>query len=407
MSIHYIWSNMNQRELALNILYKTIKDSSYSNLLMRKELNKLPEIQRGFVTNLVNGTIRKYEYLYSQFKNEIKANTDLKLILILCMALYERFYLNEKDYVVNNEYVNLCKNKHDKGFINALLHKINELKKSDNEADNCFLPEWIYRLLKSQYDEEDFNSIIDVYQSIPNTYYRLNKNKCSFDDLKSLDIEIINDDIFTSKNNLINTEEFDKGYFYIQDYNSASLYKHLDLNKDDILLDACSAPGSKLFNCLDVVKPSNAYANDLHEHRVELIKKMANKLGFEGIHYSVDDVLNIKDKLDIKFNKIMLDAPCSGLGVISRKPDIKFHISPESLDEIQLIQYDLLESLIPLLKEDGILLYSTCTLNRKENDRLIKKFLSNHSNFVLKKDETIINKLGDCFYYAKLRKVKL
>lgn len=407
MSIHYIWSNMNQRELALHILYKTIKDSSYSNLLMRNELNKLPEIQRGFVTNLVNGTIRKYEYLYSQFKNEIKANTDLRLILILCMALYERFYLNEKDYVVNNEYVSLCKNKHDKGFINALLHKINELKKSDNDADNCFLPEWIYRLLKSQYNEEDFKSIIDVYQSIPNTYYRLNKNKCSFDDLKSLNFEIINDDIFTSKNNLINSEEFDKGYFYIQDYNSASLYRHLDLNKDDILLDVCSAPGSKLFNCLDIVKPNNAYANDLHEHRVELIKKMASKLGYEGIHYLVSDANELKDKLDIRFNKILLDAPCSGLGVISRKPDIKFHIKPESLDEIEKIQLDLLNNIDPLLDIDGILLYATCTLNKKENSKQINKFLMNNDRYVLEDESTIINSLGDCFYYAKLRKVKL
>ena len=397
---------MNQREIALEILYKTIKESSYSNLLMRKQLNKLPLIQRGFVTNLVNGTLRKYEFLYSQFKDEIKPNTNLRVILIICLALYERFYLKEKDYVVNNEYVELGKNKYEKSFINALLHKIKELKRSDNEADNSFLPEWMYKLLKSQYSDDDFKKIISVFQSIPKVYYRLNKNKCSYDDLKDLNIQVLNDDVFTSDDNLINSIQYEKGYFYIQDYNSASLYKHLDLNEDDLLLDVFSAPGSKLFNCLDIIKPENAYANDLHKHRVNLIKDMADKLGYKGIHYLTNDAKDLKDNLDIKFDKIMFDVVCSGLGVISRKPDIKFHIKPESLDEIEKLQYELLVSIDSLLKENGILLYSTCTLNTKENSKLVKKFLNDNKRYVLEEEDTIINDMGDCFYYAKLRKVK-
>ncbi|MBQ6126288.1 MAG: hypothetical protein IJI77_04635 [Erysipelotrichaceae bacterium] len=98
---------MNQRETALEILYKTIKEESYSNLLMRKELEKLPQIQRAFTTNLINGVLRKYEYLSYQFRDEVKSDTALRIRLILCMALYERFYLKEKDYVVNNENVEL------------------------------------------------------------------------------------------------------------------------------------------------------------------------------------------------------------------------------------------------------------------------------------------------------------
>ena len=110
--------------------------------------------------------------------------------------------------------------------------------------------------------------------------------------------------------------------------------------------------------------------------------------------------------LDVKFDKILLDAPCSGLGVIGRKPDLKFHIKPESLDELQKLQFELLESMKGLLKNDGILLYSTCTLNKKENGRLIRRFLSQEDRFILLKEETIINDLGDCFYYAKMKKVK-
>ena len=397
---------MTQRELALDILLKTIKDESFSNLLMRNELNKVESIQRAFITNIVNGVLRKYEFLCAQFNDEINPKTSLHTKLILCMALFERFYLKEKDYVVNNEYVNLGKNKYEKSFINALLHKMKNLKEIDNDAYRNNLPEWIYNLLKAQYNEDKLKNIVDVYQSIPEVYYRLNKSKYFYDDLSNLEIKVIDDEIFTSKNNLINTDEYNKGMFYVQDYNSASLYKHLDLKSDDVLLDVCSAPGSKLFNCLDIVKDNNAYANDIHEHRVQLIKNMAERLGFNNVHYLNLDGRTIKDNIDIKFDKILLDAPCSGLGVIGRKPDLKFHIKPESLDELEKLQYELLESMIPILKTDGILLYATCTLNKKENSRLVNRFLNNYDQFKLLEDNTIINNMGDCFYYAKLKKVK-
>ena len=395
---------MNQRQLALQILYQTINDESYSNLLMRKELNKLEPIQRGFVTNIVNGVLRKYEFLDFQIKDLINDNTNLKTKLILMMALFEKFYLKEKDYVVNNEYVELGKNKYEKSFINALLHKIKTLKEPNTLSSKYNLPEWIVNLLSKQYDEDEFKRIIKVYQSIPSVYYRLNTNKAKIEDLYHLDINVVDENIFTSKNNLLNSDEYKQGLFYIQDYNSASLYKHLDLNKDSIFLDVCSAPGSKLFNALDIIKQENAYSNDMNTNRLELIKKMANKLGYDNIHYLNYDGRLLKDNLNIKFDRILLDAPCSGLGVISRKPDLKFHIKPESLDELEKLQYELLNSMDELLKSDGILLYSTCTLNKKENSKLIRKFLSNNEKYVLLEEDTIINELGDCFYYCKMRK---
>jgi 16S rRNA (cytosine967-C5)-methyltransferase len=397
---------MNQRELALDILYKTIKEESYSNLLMRKELEKIEAVKRPFITNLVNGVLRNYEFLNYQFGDAIDARTTFRCRLIISMALYERFYLHEKDYVVNHEYVELGKNRYEKSFINALLHKIKDLKSTDDGYIRYSVPEWIYKLLKSQYGQEDLEKIMQVYHSIPKVFYRLNKRRCSYEDLKDLNIEIINEDIFISDKNLLNSEEYRRGCFYVQDGNSASLYKHLDLKKDDVLLDVCAAPGSKLFNCLDVIDADHAYGNDLHENRVRLIRKMAEKLGFEGIHLLNEDGRKLKDILELQFDKILLDAPCSGLGVIGRKPDLKFHVRPESLDELQILQYELLENIVPLLKEEGILLYSTCTLNKKENGRLIERFIREHDDYVLLEEETIINDLGDCFYYAKMKKVK-
>ncbi|MBO4920271.1 MAG: hypothetical protein J5365_09005 [Erysipelotrichaceae bacterium] len=397
---------MTQRETALEILYKSIKEESYSNLLMRKELEKLPQIQRAFVTNLVNGILRKYEFLSYQFQDEIRADTSLRIRIILCMALYERFYLKEKDYVVNNEYVELGRNRHEKAFINALLHKIKNPKEAEEPWIRNNLPEWIYRLLSSQYDEETLNSIFRIYQKIPSVCYRINRNRCRMEDLEGLNIAAVDDDIFTAEENLLTTKEYKQGDFYIQDFNSASLYRHLDLQEDHTLLDVCSAPGSKLFNCLDILKPENCYANDLHENRVKLIQKMAEKLGYNGIHYLNEDGRKLKDVIDFKFDRIMLDAPCSGLGVIGRKPDLKFHVRPESLDELEKLQLELLNGIKELVKTEGIILYSTCTLNRKENDRLVRKFLKEEERYELLEEDTIINDQGDAFYYAKIKRVK-
>lgn len=393
---------MNQRELALDIIYKTINGESYTNLLMRKKLEELKSIQRPFVTNIVNNVLKNYDYLVFQVDDYINQKTSLINKIIIAMALYEKFYLKEKDYVIVNEYVSLCRNKYDKAFINAILRKNISLKNSDKEAINNSLPIWIYNLLKSQYNENELNTILDNYKRIPKVYYRLNKGKANFDMFN--DIKTINDEIFISNNSLINSKEMEEGLFYIQDLNSADLFKHLDLKEDDKLLDVCSAPGSKLFNCLDIIKPNNAYANDIHLHRVNLIKEKAEILGFTDVNYLNVDGRELKNILDIKFNKIMLDAPCSGLGTLGRKPDLKYHIKPESLDELQEIQSQLLESIKDLLIEDGILLYSTCTLNKKENRKQIDRFLKNNPSFKLIDDNTIINLDGDCFYYAKLTK---
>ena len=394
---------MNQRQIAFDILYKTISDESYSNLLMRKQLNKLEPMQRAFVINLVNGVLRKYELLEYQYRQQISSNTSLANRLILDMALFERFFLKEKDYVVNHEYVELADNRYDKSFINAVLRKTDRFQEGDASVSAC-LPEWIYRLLKAQYEEETFEKILSMYQQIPRIYYRLNKKKCSYDELKHLKIEIINEDSFCSAQNLLKTAEYDKGLFYVQDLNSASLYHHLSLMKDDLLLDVCSAPGSKLFNCLDIIPAGQAYANDVNGNRVKLIAKMAEKLGYEGIHYLNHDGRELASKLHMQFDKIMLDAPCSGLGVIGRKPDLKFHIKPESLDELQVLQKELLDSMDPLLKEGGTLLYSTCTLNKKENATQVARFLKDHPHYQLAEQETLINSSGDAFYYATIKK---
>ena len=393
-----------QRLIALNILRKTISDESFTSLLMRKELEKLEKVQRPFVTNIVQGVLKNYELLEYNVNLYVR-KTSLTNKLILMMALYERYFLKEKEYAVNNSYVELSKTKYDKSFINATLRNIRELKYSDNEWINVSLPEWLYKLIKKQYPD-DYRTVIENYHSVHKTYYRLNPNKTDFDYLKNkYDIEIMENNVFISKQNLINTDDFNNGFFYIQDINAAKLTSVLKLKEDYTLLDVCSAPGSKLFNTLEILKDSNTFSNDLNSTRLELIKKKALILGYKNINFLNCDGRYLNSKLNMKFDVIMMDVPCSGLGVIGRKPDIKFHIKPENLDELQNIGYEILNNCSKLLKEDGQILYSTCTINRKENEKQIEKFIKNNPEFKIIEEKTIIESYGDLFYYCLLSRV--
>ena len=393
-----------QRLIALNILRKTISDESFTSLLMRKELEKLEKVQRPFVTNIVQGVLKNYELLEYNVNLYVR-KTSLTNKLILMMALYERYFLKEKEYAVNNSYVELSKTKYDKSFINATLRNIRELKYSDNEWINVSLPEWLYKLIKKQYPDV-YRTVIENYHSVHKTYYRLNPNKTDFDYLKDkYDIEIMENNVFISKQNLINTDDFNNGFFYIQDINAAKLTSVLKLKEDYTLLDVCSAPGSKLFNTLEILKDSNTFSNDLNSTRLELIKKKALILGYKNINFLNCDGRYLNSKLNMKFDVIMMDVPCSGLGVIGRKPDIKFHIKPENLDELQNIGYEILNNCSKLLKKDGQILYSTCTINRKENEKQIEKFIKNNPEFKIIEEKTIIESYGDLFYYCLLSRV--
>ena len=398
---------MNQRELAYQILKESIVDKKYTNLLLRQKLNILPNIQRPFVINLVNGVLRNYDYLNYQYEDLLKDKIKTKNRIILCMALYEKFFMNEKDYVVNNEYVSLV-NDFDKGFINAILHNIKEFKEINDIDDKSIsikysLPLWLIKLLKSQYEDEYLN-IISSFKNEAIVYYHINKN-INYDDLKNLDINIINDYVFTSNNYLVDTKEYEKGYFYIQDINSSKIVDYLDLKEGLTLLDGCAGPGGKLFNALGYLNEKDVYANELYEHRLDLIKRNAKRLGFNNINYLNEDARKLNEILDIKFDRILLDVPCSGLGVLKRRPDLRFHMEANNLDELQVLQKEILLSCSKLLKKDGILVYSTCTLNKKENHKQIENFLKDNEDFKLLEDNTLLDYSGDYFYVAKIKKV--
>lgn len=391
------------RRKAYEILKECLLKGSYANLLLRKGLDDLKDTDRYFVTELVNGVIRNFDLLCFQYEGLYQKAPKKEIQILLAMLAYEKFFLGHEDYVLGSVYPMLAK-KGQGDFIMAMLKKlVQKLRYSSKEEINFSMPKWLYDLFRAQYPDS-YKDLLANFLKRPMVFYRLNHLKCQKSDLK--DVTFLNEDTFIAHKSLINTKEFKKGYFYVQDYNSALIYKYLDLKDGDHLLDMCSAPGTKLFNCLDQKLKLKVEANDLHKTRIDLVKKGACHLGFEGLEYLCLDATKIGDLYLSSFDKILLDAPCSGLGTLKRKSDLKYHLKGEDLDDLLKIQSALLDSAAKALKSAGRLVYSTCTLNRKENEKQIAQFLKRHKDFELLEEKLLMTREdADFFYVALLYKV--
>ncbi len=395
-----------ERQIAYDILRAVLIDGKYASLSLKKALKEVAPIKRGFITEMVNGVLRHYYLLCHQFMSAAIGKTKEDTKILLAMAMYERYCLNKPAYTATT-YVDMAK-KSDKAFVNAMIRKDHDLIVPDMDCDSGVatyysLPLWLYKLFKAQYPEDILKKILEDISDMPRVFYRLNHKKATYEDLKDLPIEIINEDTFVASKALIDTAAFRNGLFYVQDLNSAKIVKELDLKRTDVFLDVCAAPGSKLFNALDVVEV--AYGNDISAKRVELIKEKAQVLGLDGYTLLVGDGREIATSIIAKADKILLDAPCSGLGVLKRKPDIRYHLKDTDIDDLVILQRALLEHITAHMKKGSTLVYSTCTINTKENERQIARLLKDDPSLVLCQDKTYLEGAGaDRFYSAKLLK---
>ena len=200
------------------------------------------------------------------------------------------------------------------------------------------------------------------------------------------------------------------GAYYVQEASSqfvGYLLKDEEVTNGRVL-DMCAAPGSKTCHIGELLKnKGKIIAVDLYEHRLDLLEKAINRLGLRNVELKAHDSTKLHETYKEKsFDKILLDAPCSGLGVIRRKMDIKFNVSPESIDELVALQKELIEEAYVLLKDKGILVYSTCTINKKENEKQIVNFINKHKDMKVIEERTILpfEKDSDGFYYCKMIK---
>ena len=312
-----------------------------------------------------------------------------------------------------NESVNLAKrygHKSSSNFVNAILRKVTvkdyeeffQLKDDIQRISiTNSMPRWIIEELTKQLgdikkvEEIAINSNLRPHLSIRINNLKTAKNKNIEQELiKKLEeknIEVkqgLLEDFLILKNakNIENMEEFRQGLFTIQDETAGLIPIILNPNKTDLILDACSSPGGKTTYLAEMMENQGIIeAWDIHEHRTKLVENTARRLGITNIETKVNDATIYDEKYKEKFDKILLDVPCLGLGVLKRKPDIKWQKSKEDVEEITKTQKQILENCSQYLKKGGELVYSTCSILKEENENIINNFLKVHENFYKEK----------------------
>ena len=403
------------REVALKVLYNIDKNKSYSNIALDGEIKKnkdrLNEKDIGLISEIVYGvttwklTIDEIVKKYSKVKMK---KISLWIINILRMGIYQIVFLDKipKSAAVN-ESVKLSKkygHKASSSFVNAILRKVEKKDyedffeiKNDIEriSKTTSMPEWIIKELLKEKDEKEVEEICKNSNKRPKISIRINRLKTTKIKLKEefknkkIEIEegILDDFIYLNKvKNIENLDLFKEGKFTIQDEVASLPSIILEPKEDDRILDACSAPGGKTTYIAELVNDkADIKAWDVHEHRIKLIQENAKRLGINSIKTEAKDATRLDENYIEKFDKILLDVPCLGLGVLKRKPDIKWQKNSEDVLEISKIQLKILENCSKYLKKGGKLVYSTCSILKEENDEIIEKFLKNNKNFHIEK----------------------
>ncbi|MEG0366614.1 MAG: 16S rRNA (cytosine(967)-C(5))-methyltransferase RsmB, partial [Coprobacillus sp.] len=325
------------------------------------------------------------------------------------------------DYAIVNEAVNMAKKK--KGmktaqFINAVLKNalhsnlsldhLNEIERLSIETSH---PLWMVKMFIKQYGYEVTQKICTANNEVPYKTARVNTLKITRDELLKDESftkgELSQDAVYYKGSNIADTSYFKDGLLTIQDESSQMVARLLNPSADDCVLDMCCAPGSKTSHLAAIMNNQGKIdAYDLYEHKIPLVNAQMERLGISIVDVKAHDSTTLIDVYPHEcFDKILCDAPCSGFGVIARKPEIKYHDS-SSMDEIIKIQEKLLENAYVLCKKGGKIVYSTCTINKKENEKQIESFIKKHPQMKIAKEITILpyEYHSDGFYMCLLEK---
>lgn len=440
------------REIALKTLYKIEKEKAYSNIALNEEIssnrNMLNDKDIGLISEIVYGTVTwklTLDEIIKKYSNIKLKKISIWILNILRMGIYQIIFLDKipKSAAVN-ESVNLAKrygHKSSSSFVNAVLRKVEKRDYDDffnieNDIERISktmsMPEWIIEELLKENSLAVVNEICKNSNQKPKVSIRINKLNTNKTILKRCleekNIEsqdgILSDFLILNKaKNIENIDEFKNGYFTIQDEAAGLIPLILEPKEDEIVLDACSSPGGKTTYIAEMMNNCGKIeAWDIHEHRTKLVKEVANRLKIDIINTKVNDATIYNEKYKEYFDKILLDVPCLGIGVLKRKPDIKWQRKKEDIEEITQIQANILQTCSKYLKKGGILVYSTCSIFKEENQNIIEKFMQKNKEFeiikikniesnffdkYIKEDKYIQvyqNKSTDGFFICKIRK---
>ncbi|MFJ5769926.1 16S rRNA (cytosine(967)-C(5))-methyltransferase RsmB [Psychrobacillus sp. NPDC093180] len=415
-----IWTG-NVRDAALNILMAVEKQQAYSNLLLHQTIEKykIDDKDRALLTELTYGTLQYKMTLDYYLEPFIKGKLDDWVKQLLRLSLYQIHYLSRiPDHAAVNEAVNIAKRRGHKGIsgaVNGILRSIlregvrsteeikDELERLSIETSH---PLWMVKRFVSEYGFETTANMLKENNEQPVTTLRVNLFKRTVDQVLHLYTqegyvvarsEVIPECIYLFNAQAAKTTAFEKGFVTIQDESSMIPAYALQAEPGMTVLDMCSAPGGKTTHIAEKMRNTGKLvAMDIHEHKLKLVKENAARLGFDFIETMQMDGRKSSESFPKEsFDRILVDAPCSGLGVMKRKPDIKYTKNEKDFATLKPIQLKLLDEAYTLLKRDGLLVYSTCTVDREENEGTAKLFLEAHPDMELQPFPNVISSIKE------------
>lgn len=382
-------------------LIKEVENGKFSNIALNEYFkeNNLSKKERGFITELFYGVIRNKIFLdYEIDKRTITIKKDW-IRNILRISMYQISFMNSDDKGVIWEATELAKKKFSVPvgkFINGVLRSyqrewqedVKELKESGKNYIYLSYPEWFYNKLVSEYGEEEGELFLQSLKKIPYISFRVNRLKYSCEEFEKLleekKIDIIKkvDNVYyVDSGILLYSDEFRDGKIIVQDASSYLSARNLNPKPDESVLDTCSAPGGKTAVLGELMENrGELLALDIYPHKLKLIEENCHKCGVDIVRTVKMDARKLKEQ-GKKFDKILVDAPCSGYGVLRKKPEAIYNKNSENVEELAKLQFEILESASQVLKDNGELVYSTCTILKEENGENIKKFLEKYPNF--------------------------
>ncbi|MDE5584160.1 MAG: 16S rRNA (cytosine(967)-C(5))-methyltransferase RsmB [Ruminococcus sp.] len=432
----------NPRHTAVKLLCKTFSENSFSNIQLDSGLKNsdLDESGRKFCSAVYYGVIERkiyLDYIISKLASRPLKKLDNVVLNILRSGLYQMIFMdNIPESAVVNESVSLVKmfrKTSASGMVNAVLRNfIRQGKKVEMPKNRLEMysvkysaPVGLVKSLIDDYGVELAENLLSDALGSPPVTVRMNTLKCSEEefkaslgDIKAEKSSVISECFTLSGGDAVRTEAFKKGFFHVQDMASQLCCIALAPTEADNVLDICSAPGGKAFTMAELMGGRGIIqAFDLHEKRVNLIRDGAKRLGLANISAETGDGTVFNEKLP-KFTKILCDVPCSGIGAIRRKPEIKYK-DLAGFSGLPEIQYSIADNALNYLATGGEMVYSTCTLRKAENQEVVNRLLENHPEIeFVELPQPLGEKFGnmadifpchfgsDGFFIAKFRKVR-
>ncbi|WP_226665768.1 16S rRNA (cytosine(967)-C(5))-methyltransferase RsmB [Metabacillus litoralis] len=400
---------MNVRDVAVETLLQIEKNQAYSNLLLNTMIKKhqVKDKDIALLTEIVYGTLQRQEtldYFLAGFLRKAK-KIEVWVKILLRISVYQMVYLDRvPERAIFFEAVEIAKKRGHKGissFVNGVLRSIQregipDLTKIEDPIDRLSIktshPKWLVEKWIKQYGYAETEQICEANLKAPSQTARVNQARMSVEELieslsdSGIEVdkgELSADAIKGLKGNLALTKAFSEGLLTIQDESSMLVARVLNPQENENILDACAAPGGKSTHIAERMNGTGTvHSLDLHEHKVKLIKQQADRLQLQNIFAEALDSRLASEKFEKEsFDRILVDAPCSGFGVIKRKPDIKYTKKEEDVKKLAELQKNILHAVAPLLKRNGVLVYSTCTIDHEENQDVVQAFLEAHSEF--------------------------